>query len=71
MGIGISLVLIAIGAILAIAVDYQASGISLQAVGIILMCVGGLGLVLSMLFWASFAPFGTRRTTDHIHTNEL
>lgn len=64
MGIGVSLFLIAVGAVLALAVNYQASGVDIATVGVILMVVGGLGLLLSLLFWSSFAPFGSgRRTT--------
>lgn len=64
MGIGVSLFLLAAGAILALAVDYQVTGVDIAAVGVILMVVGGIGLVLSMLFWSSFAPYGPgRRTT--------
>lgn len=62
MGIGASLFLIAIGAILAWAVEFTVSGIEIQTIGMILLVVGIIGLVLSMLFWSSFAPF--RRTTD-------
>lgn len=62
MGIGASLFLIAVGAILAWAVEAELAGIDLQTVGVILLVVGVLGLVLSMLFWSSFAPF--RRTTE-------
>ncbi len=62
MGIGASLFLIAVGAILAWAVDASLSGIDLNMIGIILMIVGVLGLLLSLLFWSSFAPF--RRSTD-------
>lgn len=64
MALGLSLFLIAVGAILAFAVTFEAAGIDITAVGWILMIVGSLGVVLSMLFWASFAPFGRR--TDHI-----
>jgi hypothetical protein len=62
MGIGASLFLIAIGAILAWAVEAEVAGLDLQTVGVILLIVGVLGLVMSMLFWSSFAPF--RRTED-------
>lgn len=62
MGIGASLFLIAVGAILAWAVEAEVAGIDLQTVGIILLVVGVIGLVMSMLFWSSFAPF--RRTED-------
>ena len=50
MGIGTSLLLIAVGAILKFAVHTSISGLSLQTVGVILMVVGVLGLVLSF-FW--------------------
>ena len=47
MGIGTSIFLIAVGAILKFAVHTSISGLSLQTVGVILMIVGALGLVLS------------------------
>jgi hypothetical protein len=58
--IGLSLLLMAVGAILAWAVNATVTGIDLKVVGAILMVVGLLGLVLSLLFWASFAPFARR-----------
>lgn len=57
MGIGLSLFLIAVGAVLAWAVNATVTGIDLQVAGSVLMVVGVLGLVLSLLFWSSFAPF--------------
>ena len=57
MALGVSLILIAVGAILAFAVEATVSGLDLDAVGVILMIVGGFGLILSMLFLASWAPF--------------
>jgi hypothetical protein len=50
MGIGTSIFLIAVGAILKFAVHTSVSGLSLQTIGVILMVVGVLGLVLSF-FW--------------------
>ena len=61
MGIGVSVFLIALGAILTFALEVDAEGINLDTVGIILMIVGVIGLLASMLFWSSFAPF--RRET--------
>jgi hypothetical protein len=61
MGIGVSLFLIAVGAILAWAVDVTTSGLDINMVGIILMVVGGIGLLLSLLFWSSFSPYGRGR----------
>ena len=48
MGIGVSVFLLAIGAILAFAVDLSVSGLDLATVGVILMIVGAIGLVTSM-----------------------
>lgn len=62
MGIGVSIFLIAVGAILAWAVQVDPRGLDLNMVGVILMIVGSLGLLLSLLFWSSFAPFGRRQT---------
>lgn len=58
MGIGISVFLLAVGAILTFAIDVTTEGINLDTVGVILMVVGALGLLMSMLFWSSVSPFG-------------
>jgi hypothetical protein len=50
MGIGTSLFLIAVGAILKFAVTGDVSGISIPTVGLILMIVGIIGLVISLFF---------------------
>jgi hypothetical protein len=50
MGIGTSLFLIALGAILAFAVNAELAGLELETIGVILMIVGALGLVISLLF---------------------
>lgn len=57
MGIGVSVFLIAVGAILAFAIDVTTEGVNLDTVGVILMIVGGIGLLASMLFWSSFSPY--------------
>lgn len=49
MGIGTSIFLLAVGAILAFAVTDAISGVDLTVVGYILMAAGALGLVLSMM----------------------
>ena len=63
MGIGVSLFLIALGAILTWAVNASVSGLDLSAVGVILLIVGLLGLVLSLIFWSTWGGFGQRRET--------
>ncbi len=57
MGVGVSLVLIALGAVFTFAVSATMSGINLSTLGIILMIVGSMGLVIALLFWESYAPF--------------
>jgi hypothetical protein len=54
MGIGTSLLLIAVGAILKFAVTTSVAGISIATVGVILIIVGVIGLLLS-LFWMASA----------------
>jgi hypothetical protein len=64
VGIGVSLILIAAGAILTWAVNATVSGLDINAVGVILMVVGIAGLILSLMFWSSWGGFaGARRTT--------
>ena len=48
MGIGTSLFLIAVGAILRFAVSDAISGVDLATVGLILLVVGVIGLVISL-----------------------
>ena len=48
MGIGTSIFLIAIGAILYFAVNADISGLEIATVGLILMIVGILGLIISL-----------------------
>jgi hypothetical protein len=59
MGLGASIFLIAVGAILAFAVTAEVSGLDIQVVGWILMVAGGLGLLVSLIFWNSWG--GWRR----------
>lgn len=49
MGIGASITLLALGAILAFAVDANVSGIDINVIGFILMVCGAIGLLLTML----------------------
>jgi hypothetical protein len=68
MGIGVGLLLIAIGAILAFAVTAHTSGVDLNTVGWILMGVGLAGILLDMVWWHSWntwraGPAYARRAT--------
>lgn len=64
MGLGVGLMLIAVGAALAFAVHVTTKGFNLNTIGFILLGVGILGTLLSLVFWSSWAgPGGLRRRT--------
>ncbi len=64
MGIVVSLVMIAAGAIMRYAVTVEGNGFNVGTAGMVLMVVGGIGAVLSVAFWASWGGFGRRGTAD-------
>jgi len=73
MGIGVSLILVAAGAILTWAVNATVSGLNIHTIGVILMVVGVVGLLLSLMFWSSWggpAGFGARRRTATTYYDE-
>ena len=65
MGIGTSLLLIAVGAILRYAVTASTSGFSIHTAGLILMILGAVGLVvepdLTAGYWRREPPYPTDR----------
>ena len=60
MGIALSLLLVAAGAIMRFAVTVQGHGFNVHTTGLILMAVGGVGVLLSLVFWASWGGFQRR-----------
>lgn len=60
MGIGASIFLIALGAILTFALERDVSGLDIDVIGIILMLAGALGLFMFMVVWG---PSAARRRT--------
>ena len=66
MGIGVSLVLIALGAILVWAVDASVAGIDLDALGVILLVVGIVGMLVSLILWSSWGGVGGRRRDERV-----
>ncbi len=67
MTLGVSLLLVAAGAILIWGVTGEASGIDVDAIGVILIVVGIIGFILSLVFWdrwgAGMPWGGARRVT--------
>ncbi|MGH2751581.1 MAG: DUF6458 family protein [Actinomycetota bacterium] len=60
MSLGASLFLLAVGAILTFAVEVEATGFNINTIGIILMVVGGVGLLLSLVWMNRSRTAGTR-----------
>jgi beta-lactamase regulating signal transducer with metallopeptidase domain len=55
MGLGTSLFLIAVGAILKFAITTTAHGVNINTIGVILMIVGAVGLVISLFYMTMWA----------------
>ncbi len=58
MGIPVSLLVLAVGAILAFAVTGHSSSVNIHTVGWILMAAGLVGLLLSLIMWDTWAGGG-------------
>ena len=58
MGLGVGILLAAVGAVLAFAVTKNVNGVNIHTVGWILLIVGIIGVALSMIFWSSWAGPG-------------
>ena len=63
---GISLFLIAVGAILYFAVNADVSGLEIDTVGLILMIVGGIGFL-----WSLFVLYGARGRGEAVPADEV
>lgn len=64
MGIGVSVFLLALGAILAFAVNYSVNGVDIHVIGFILMAAGVVGLFMTTLL------FGRRDRVAPVVTEE-
>ena len=60
MGIGISLLLIAAGAVLIWAVNVTVHGVDLVTIGWILLIVGGVGMLASLIMMGTASARGGR-----------
>jgi hypothetical protein len=58
MGVAMSIVMIAAGAILRFAVSVTTTGFNLHTIGLILIILGAVSLVISIMFWSSWGGFG-------------
>lgn len=74
MGTGVSIFLIAVGAILTFAVEADISGLDIDVVGIILMIVGAIGLLLSLFIidsWRRRPGYGAVREERVVRDDPL
>jgi hypothetical protein len=53
VGIGTSIFLLAVGAILTFALDVHVGGVDLDVIGWILMAAGALGLIVTTMIWSN------------------
>jgi hypothetical protein len=67
VGVATSIVVFAIGAILKFATTVHSTNFNIQTIGVILMIVGAVGFVVSLIFWASWGGFGTRRRSRSVY----
>ena len=67
MGIVVSMLLIAVGAVMRFAVTVKGHGFNVHTTGIILIVIGVVSAILSIVYWASWGGFrrggAARRTT--------
>jgi hypothetical protein len=71
MGIVISSLTIAVGAIMRFAVTVKGHGFDVHTTGVILIVIGVIGAVLSIAYWASWGGFqhnGVGRRTTVVST---
>ncbi len=61
MGVGSSIVVFAVGAVLRFAVTVSSTHFNVGTIGVILMVVGAVGFVISLIFWSSWGGFGGYR----------
>lgn len=69
MGIGVGVFLLAVGAILAFAIEFDVAGVSIDVMGWILMIAGALAILLELLVFAPRRRSG-RRVTERTYDDE-
>ena len=65
MGFGLSLLMTAAGAILAWAVNAPSATVNVNTVGYVLLVVGIVGMLLSLMFWSTWAGPGYFARSRH------
>ena len=71
MGIGTSIALLALGAIMTFAVEFEVAGFDINTVGVILMVVGVIGAILSLAIWGPRSRAVVDRTVTAAPAREV
>ena len=71
MGIGASIFLFAVGAVLTWAVTLTTTGVNLHTIGVILMIVGAVGLLVSLFVWGPWGMYGSGGERTIIRDREI
>jgi hypothetical protein len=66
MGVAASLILFTAGAVMRFAVSATSPDFNVRTVGAILMIVGGVGFLVSLIYWGTWGGFGTFRRERHV-----
>jgi hypothetical protein len=69
MGIGSSIVVFAVGAILRFAVTVSSTHFNVRTIGVILMVAGAVFFVISLFFWSSWGGFGSYSRRSTVYRN--
>lgn len=67
MGVGVSIIVFAIGAILRFATTVHSTSFNVHTIGVILMVVGVIGFVVSAIFWSTWGGFGGMRRSRRVY----
>jgi len=71
MGVAVSLIIAAVGLVLALAVHPASQGsIDVNTVGWILFLVGLIGFIIDLLLWSSWGPGYMRNTATYVERRE-
>jgi uncharacterized protein DUF6458 len=70
MGIGVSVFLIAVGAILTFALNLTVGFVNIDVVGWILMIAGVIGLITSMVIWGRRRSVVTTEPTEYTRVEQ-
>jgi hypothetical protein len=60
MGLFGSILVIALGAVFVWGLSGSVAGVEVDTIGLILIIIGGIGALLSLVFWSSWGGFGGR-----------